>query len=268
MAMSSRNCTKAYILRVQQAMPQIDTARAKKSPFQTEINYILDMHQLKIGSRIDIVFANEIEKANAHYMKAVVYDYESKDKIIISQTSPRLNRHFLNRKIIVTFLANYEKRILRFGFAAHLTDLLTNYELSSNKNVEALVIKQIEDPVLMDFRMHFRVKPPSQSNITLFFQEKKVNLIDISLGGAKFTYPKTYLFHSGEDITFKLTIDSTAFEIHARVRSVTIPNQLSTHKSIQHVSVKFDYENKHLNTLLSKAILSIERQLLSEGKIN
>lgn len=226
------------------------------------------MPELRIGSRIDIVFANEIEKANAHYMKAVVYDYESKDIIIISQTSPRLNRYFLDRKIIVTFLANYKKRILRFGFAAHLIDLLTSYELSSSKNVEALVLKKMEDPVPMDFRMHFRVKPPSQSNIHLFFQDKKVNLIDISLGGAKFTYPKSYLFHSGEDIKFKLIIDSTAFEIDARVRSVTIPNQFSTHKSIQHVSVKFEYENKQLNNLLSKAILSIERQLLSEGKIN
>lgn len=226
------------------------------------------MPQLNIGSRIDIVFANEIEKANAHFMKAVVYDYESKGIIIISQTSPALNRHFLDRKVIVTFLANFEKRILRFGFTAHLINLLTNYELSSNRNVEALVLKQMEEPVLMDFRMHFRVKPPSQSNVNLFFQENKVNLIDISLGGAKFTHPKSYLFHVGEEINLKLIINSAVFEMNARVRGVSIPNQFLTHKTIQHVSVKFEYNNKDLNTSLGKAILSIERQLLSEGKIN
>lgn len=225
------------------------------------------MPELKIGSRIDIVFENEIEKANAHYLKAVVYDYESKD-IIISQTSPRLNRHFLDRRILVTFLANFQKRVLRFGFAARLIDLITNYELSSNNNVEALVLKQLEKPSQMDFRMHFRVKPPSQSNINLFFRENKVNLIDISLGGAKFTYPKSHLFHLGEEVKFKLIIDSSAFEIDARVRGASLPDQFSNNRTIQYVSVKFEYDNKQLSTLLGKAILGIERQLLSEGKIN
>ncbi len=226
------------------------------------------MSQLKIGSRIDIVFENEIEKNNVHYMKAVVYDYESKD-IIISQTSPPLNRRFINRRVLITFLANSKRRILRFGFAARLTDLLTNYELSyNNKNVEAIYLKQLEEPSQIDFRMHFRVKPPSQSIINLFFQENKVNLIDVSLGGAKFTYPKSHLFNYGDIVKFNLIIDSKTFEIDARVRSVSIPNEYSTNKTIQYVSIKFEYNDKQISTLLGKAILSIERQLLSEGKIN
>jgi hypothetical protein len=34
----------------------------------------MQTHQLEAGTRLDIVFENEIMKSNAHYMKAVVYD--------------------------------------------------------------------------------------------------------------------------------------------------------------------------------------------------
>lgn len=128
--------------------------------------------ELKIGTRVDIVFENEMNKKNAHYLKALVYDYDN-DNIIISQTSPALNRYFLNRRIRVTFLVKVEKSYVRFGFKAQMIDFIADYEISSNKCVEALVLKPYETPEKMDFRMHFRIKPPSQSNINLFFSGEK-----------------------------------------------------------------------------------------------
>jgi len=225
------------------------------------------MPELKIGTTIDIVFENEINKSNAHYMKALVYDYED-NNIIISQTSPELNRHFLNRRILVTFLANIQKRVLRFGFTARLINLMTNYQLSSNKSVEALILKQLDKPEQVDFRMHFRVKPPSQSNINLFFQDEKVNLIDISIGGAKFTYPKSHLFLHGDMINFKLIIDATVFDLKARVRNIALPHELSANKTIQYIGVEFEHDNRQFASVLGRAIIGIERQLLSEGKLN
>ena len=97
--------------------------------------------QLKAGTNLDIIFENEIEKSNAHYLKAVVYDYED-DLITISQTSPALNRNFLDRRILVTFLVNIERRLLRFGFPARLIDLIATYQIASGNAVEALQIKK------------------------------------------------------------------------------------------------------------------------------
>jgi hypothetical protein len=232
-----------------------------------ESGYI-KMAELKIGTRIDIVLENEIDKSNAHYMKASVYDYENKN-IIISQTSPPLNRHFLNRRILVTFLADAEKQVLRFGLKAKLIDLLNDYQIASDKSVEALVLLQLEKPERVDFRMHFRVKPPLQSNVKLFFQEEKVNLIDISLGGVKFTYPKkSYVFLNGVTAKFKLIIDSSVFEISARVRNVSLSDGFSANNPLQYVGIEFEHDNRQLNALLGRAIIGIERQLLSEGKIN
>jgi hypothetical protein len=222
--------------------------------------------KLKAGTSLDIVFENEIMKSNAHYLKAVVYDFEN-DLITISQTTPALNRNFLDRRILVTFLANIERRLLRFGFPARLIDLIATYQIASGNDVEALQIKKYADPAPVDFRMYFRVRLPSQSDLSLFYKEEKVNLMDISIGGAKFIYPKKYIFRPADVVKCTLIIGSTIFNVNAKVRTVRIPSEAAANKNLQYVSVEFNHDNKQMDALLGKAILDIERGLLSEGKI-
>ena len=220
--------------------------------------------QLKAGNSVDIIFENEIAKSNAHYLKAVVYDYEN-DLITISQTSPALNRNFLDRRILVTFLVNIERRLLRFGFPARLIDLIATYQIASGNSVEALQIKKYADPAPVDFRMYFRVRMPSQSDLSLFYKEEKVNLMDISIGGAKFIYSKKYTFRPADMIKCTLIIGATIFNVDAKVRSVRAPSEEGANKNLQHVAVEFNHDNKQMEALLSKAILDIERDLLSKG---
>ncbi len=222
--------------------------------------------QLKVGANVNIVFENEINKSNAHFMKALVYDIDDR-KIIISQTSPALNRNFLNRRIMVSFLARMERRNLRFGFPAKLIDLVYDYKIASEKIVEALVLQQYDESEQIDFRTFFRIKLPLQSDINLFFKEEKVNLIDISLAGAKFICPKDYLLRPADQVKFKLLIGPSVFDLETKVREVQTQDDVSGNHNLQYVSVEFQYNNKQLEASLGKAILAIERQLLSEGKI-
>jgi hypothetical protein len=222
--------------------------------------------ELKAGTRLDIVFENEIAKKNAHYLKAVVYDYGD-NLITISQTSPALNKSFLDRRIVVTFLVNIEGRVLRFGFPARLIDLITNYQIASGNEVEALQVKKYADPEPVDFRMYFRVRLPSQSDLSLFLKEEKVSLMDISIGGAKFTYPTTYIFRPADLVKCTLIIGATVFNVNAKVRSVSSPTRAAANKNLQYVAVEFNHDDKKLEASLGKSILDIERELLSEGKI-
>jgi hypothetical protein len=219
--------------------------------------------ELKVGTNVDIVFENELMKSDAHYMKALVYDCAG-SKITTSQTSPALDRHFLGRRIIVTFLVKMERRILRYGFPAKLTDLISNYRIASNNNVDALVIEQLAKPKQVDFRMYFRVKTSLSSNISLAVKEGRVNLVDISLGGAKFTCPKHYLLRPADVIKINLSIGQTGFSLMARVCDAKTPYDSS---EIKYVSIQFEHVNKQLEVLLGKAIIDMERQMLSEGKL-
>ncbi len=221
--------------------------------------------ELKIGTNLDIVFENEINKSNAHFMKALVYDIEDR-KIIISQTSPALNRSFLNRQIMVSFLSKMESRKLRFGFPAKLTDLIKDYEIARQQIVEALVLTQYKESEPIDFRMYYRINPPAQSDINLFYKEEKVNVINISVGGAKVICPQDNLLRPSDKVKFKLVIGRLVFNLENRVCDVAVPDD-SANKNIQHVSVEFEHNNKQLESALSKAILEIERQLICEGKL-
>jgi hypothetical protein len=226
----------------------------------------MKMPELKVGSNIDIVFKDEIMISD-QYMQASVYDCEG-SKITISQTSPELSHDSLGRQIMVTFLVNVEKRVLRFGFPAKLADLISNYEIASGKNVDALIIERLKEPEPVDFRMYFRVKPYLQSDISLVWKGNKVNLIDISLGGAKFSCPRDYSFQSSAPLKFKLTIGRTVFNLNARVCGKETPYDTAANGiELQYVSIKFEHDNKQLEASLGKAIIEIERRLLSEGKI-
>ena len=93
-----------------------------------------------------------------------------------------------------------------------------------------------------------------------------MGLLDISIGGAKFTYPKCHIFHAGQTIKFKLIIHNAIFNIDAGVRNVRDPYPNATNK-IQYVCVEFHHNDKKMEASLGKAIMDIERTLLAEGKI-
>ncbi len=215
---------------------------------------------------LDIVFENEINQPKAHYMKAVVYDCDQ-DVITISQTSPALGQRFINRRIIITFLVTIENRILRFGIAGLLKRIVDNYTMSSGNAVEALLIHLLAEPEPTDFRMYFRVKPPSDANLSLFLKEQKVSLLDISIGGAKFTCPRNHLLKPGERIKLKLIIREESFDVDADIRNIQQPYTGITSRNLQYVSVQFRHDNSKMETLLGRAIIDIERNLLSKGAI-
>jgi c-di-GMP-binding flagellar brake protein YcgR len=226
----------------------------------------MEKPDLKIGARVDIIFENELMTSKAHFMKALVYDIEE-NKLIISQTSPSLNKNSLNRSILVSFLTEVNGRNLRFGFPSRIIDLISDYKIVSGQNVEALILEPYRKAELVDFRTFFRVTPGLKSDISLIYDQEKVNLIDISLGGAKFTCSPKYSFKVDNKIKFKLLIDTKIFNLETIVREVRFPNEVEANSNLQHVSIEFDYSDRQLEAALGKEILKIERELLSEGKI-
>ncbi len=226
----------------------------------------MNKRELKAGTPLDIVFESEVNQPNAHYMKAVAYDYKS-NVVTTSQTSPALNKHFLNRRVLITFLWNIENRVLRFGFPGLLADIISDYAMSSGNLVEALLITKLAEPEPTDFRMYFRVKPPSNTDLSLYLEEQKVNLLDISIGGAKFTCSKNNIFSRGEKIKIKLIISDTVFNIDASIRNIREAASDTTRSKLQYVSVEFFHADKKMQASLGKSIMDIERSLLSKGKI-
>lgn len=234
-------------------------------PILVEIGNFM-YRQIKPGMPLSIVFEKEFNKPDARYIKAVVYDCKE-NNITISQTTPALNASFLKRRVMVTFLAHKEQRVLRFGFPAHIVDLISNYEISSENKVEALLLKKLAMQEPVDFRMYYRIQPPSDTNLRIFLQEQKVGLLDVSIGGAKFCYPERNIFDLNKEISLKLIIADQIFNVDAIVRGIRDAHLTTKNTYLQCVSVEFRIADKKMETFLGRAIMDIERNLLSQGKI-
>lgn len=219
---------------------------------------------LKAGMPLDVIFENELNTPSAHYMKAAVYDIDDQF-VVISQTSPALTGRFLNRRLLITFLVRSDNRILRFGIPALFTELIAAYPMSSGKTAEALRLQKQGQVEPTDFRMYFRVKPPSSADLGLFLEEKKVQLLDISIGGAKFSYSERQFFHPGQNVSFKLVLREAIFNVDAVVRKVQETSGGS--RNLEYVSVEFRHRDRKIETALGGAIMDIERSLLSRGAV-
>lgn len=220
--------------------------------------------ELKPGTPLTIVFENEINQPNAHYLKATVYDCDDA-LVTTSQTSPALQSIFLNRKVLVTYLVRTATRTLRFGFAGLLFGLVDDYLMSSGNETQALLIKRLHRAETMDFRLYFRISPPAGSDLSLFWEEKKVSLMDISLGGAKFIYQLNHPFLPGQAVKFKLLIGDKIFDVDGIIRRVHRPHRNRPGQRLQQVSVEFRHWDKKMERSLGEAILEIERSLLTKG---
>jgi len=235
----------------------------KRSPKSEKVTR-MKKTELKPGTPLTIVFESELNKSKAHYLRASVYDCDD-SFVTTSQTSPALQKSFLGRKVLLTYLIHIGARTLRFGFAGLLAELVSDYAMSSCKNTQALLIKRLHRSEPMDFRMYFRIKPPAGSDLSLFWEEKKVGLIDISLGGAQFIYPDAQFFQPGQQVKFKLLIGDGIFDVEGIIRRVGRPRAVRPGKRFQQVSVEFRHCDKKMESSLGKAIMEIERSLLTKG---
>ena len=60
--------------------------------------------------------------------------------------------------------------------------------------------------------MFYRVKPVVGGDIVVLFGPEKLNLIDLSLGGAKFSHTTATLSHRGEEMDLIFIFNGDRFE--------------------------------------------------------
>lgn len=225
------------------------------------------MSEITPGLSIDFVFENDYHRGNFRLLNAIVYEVSGR-KITISQPSQQLASSQLGQGVIVTYCITQGGQTERYGFSAKVTSFINDYKIGSLQHSTALVLERKSTAEEMNVRLHFRIKPTLDCGLSLYHRENKLNLIDISLGGARFTDDKIGQLSADDTIPLKLEIDQRLFAVEARViRSwlSTLPGKI---KKIQFVAVKFLYGNPDMEQLLSNKILAIQRQRLAEGKLH
>jgi len=98
----------------------------------------------------------------------------------------------------------------------------------------------------------------SSEDISMTVGDKKVNLLDISIGGAKISHRGALDVTSGDLFSVKLLMDEKEFPLEARVLRTWHPST-EAGSLIEYVSLEFLNTDKRLQDLIGKKIRNIER---------
>lgn len=224
------------------------------------------MSAIKPGIHVDLILNSDYQSSNSRMFKATVYDVLDR-KIIISQCVPPLTDGHLGKTFVVTYCVREGGQTERYGCLAKVTNFTQDYEIASREQVETLVLERKSEPEQMNVRLSFRIRPTLDSSLSLYHRGSKLNLIDISLGGAQFSYDAVPSPKPNDTIRLKLKIDQNAFEVDARVVRSWLSSLAGWNRKINCVAVSFPTGNRNMERLLSNKIMMIERQRLAEGKM-
>ncbi len=236
-----------------------------KKPLFSEKNFVFlqfmnGLKYIKPGLIIKILVEPEEEKVSIDMRGSIIYDVQNKE-LIVSQTDPQIIKNRIGQVVVVTFLAKERHQKTRYRFGARIEELIKNYKLSSAQTTNAIKLIRTSEPEEYNMRMSYRVELPTNSGIEIFINQKKVNVIDISLGGAKVSHTNVGEFDAGSMIKITLFIDSMAFDVEAIVKRKWLPQDNRFHGTLEFMSLEFIAMSIKLQNALARKILDIQRSL-------
>ncbi len=211
------------------------------------------------GSNLDIVFEFDWIRERVDVRRATVYDINN-ERIVISQTTPPAASYNIGKKVKITYLVREGDGWVRYGTDGRLIEIVRDYRLSGSKTVQAIVIIPKPGYEPFNLRLSYRLEPPLDCGLALFLRREKVNIVNISLGGAKFTHSKDHPVMPKERLKLSLQIDGQAYNIEAQsMRVSSISGRMA--KRLESVAIQFLHLDRKIENLLSAKIREIERKM-------
>ncbi|HEY3276349.1 MAG TPA: PilZ domain-containing protein [Syntrophorhabdaceae bacterium] len=210
------------------------------------------------GINTRIVTEIDLMKEIIHVKNSIVYEVNGRT-VIMAQTDPPILKSMLNREFIVTYLIHEKGEAVRYGFPAVLVRFLEGYKLNSSQEVTALEVSMRVEPSPYSIRMFYRVEPTGRSNLALSVFHKQVNILDISLGGARFSHDKRFVFEPDRKVELYMTLEGKTYNLDGRIlRTWEGENERFKHE-LGFASVEFLNMTRTLEHALSRKIREIER---------
>ncbi len=216
---------------------------------------------MRPGLNINIIMHVDHLRETIDVGNSIIHEIKD-DILIVAQIDPPISRTRLGQDIFVTFLDRDSGRPQRLGFPATVAGFINNYELSSAVKGHALVLRTVGAAEEYNLRMFFRLELPGGCGLTVSIDGRPVNLIDVSIGGARFSYERwSNTLKSGEDVALTMLIDTMAYSINGRVLRVWEPENDRIRKTIAMASIQFANMEAQVKNILARKIRDIEREL-------
>lgn len=214
--------------------------------------------ELQIGLNVDVVAKIDFDHERIDVRRSKIFDIEG-GEVILSQTDPILNKSYVGRTLRLTFIHGKDLDRKRYGVQAKILRLVNDYQLSRNEKTRAIVVEARSKFTPSNVRMFYRVRPRKDAGLALSALGAHANIIDFSLGGAKFTLPSDSRLVLGKALHLEIGVDEQSFSVESKiVRTDAVQGRMAD--QLQTVAVQFLELDKSAELALSRKIQAIQRE--------
>ena len=224
--------------------------------YHEPMNYTMN---IKPGSNIRLVTEIDLARERIHVKNTTVYDVNG-SFIILAQTDPPVLKSMLHKEVIVTYLKHENEGMVRYGFPATVMEFVESYKLSDTQSAKAVIVSARAEAAPYSIRMFFRVEPTSRSNLTMMVEHAEVNILDISLGGVKFSHDRRLSLNPNTVADISISIDGKVHQLQARILRNWEPDNERLRSQLRLTSAEFLHMKKSMEHELSRKIHQIQAE--------
>ncbi len=218
---------------------------------------------IKPGLSIRIVTEVDVTRERIHVKGSIIYDVKE-GTAILAQTDPPILKSMLHKEVTITYLTKDKDVMVRHGFPARIVEFI-DYNLNSGQQVRALVVERTGNEQPYSIRMSYRVAPTGRSELTMTIYGTAINILDISLGGARFTYDKSLKLEPDAIVNASIEMDGRPYGLEARILRTWYGDSEGVNHGLRFASAEFVNMSKTVEYALSRKIHEVERESLHKG---
>jgi len=216
------------------------------------------MH-LRPDLSVKIVVDVDPQKGRINARNSMIYDV-IRDSLILAQTEPPIKSSMINKEIMLTYVVMENERTMRYGFPAIITELREEHEVAPERFVHAIVVSTKGEPKPYDIRMCYRVGPSSKSGLDASIRGVKINVIDLSIGGMRFSYEQNLLLDPQTVVEIRLGFGRAVHRVSARIIRTWEAENPRLGTILSCAAAEFQNVSTKTEQALSRKILDIERE--------
>jgi hypothetical protein len=218
---------------------------------------------VKPGLSVRIVTELDIAKERISVKSSIVHDVKG-ESLILAQPDPPILKSMLGKDIFVTYLVKKGDEVARNGFPARIDEFI-DYGLFSGRKAKAIVATVTGETRPYNIRMFYRVTPTGRSGLSMKVYNTPVNLLDISLGGARISHDKSLKLEARTVIEVNMEANGKPYTLKARILRTWDGTDEGFGSHLRFASMEFVDMDKTTEHVLSQKIFDIERELLARG---
>lgn len=195
----------------------------KKRALELPSQPVLRAACLRPGRQVELLLVTDAWGNESDVRLSRLHDLDQQERLLLAQTFPPLGHHHVGQMLEITFLLRVDDvpggRRLRVGYKSPLKAVHNDYLVRPGLRGDVLVVDGPQALSKFTLRRHYRLPGELAQDLEVFLMpwRVQVRLLDISVGGVRFSHPRARHLSVGEGVDLLLICGKLAIPVEGKV---------------------------------------------------